>query len=72
MKFSRTYSLQEIAGIINATYVGDAHFPVKGMNEIHVVEPGDIVFVDHPKYYPDQQRSGMSRGKGLVDFRGSV
>ena len=21
------------------------------MNEIHVVEPGDIVFVDHPKYY---------------------
>ena len=51
MKFSRTYSLQEIAGIINATYVGDAHFPVKGMNEIHVVEPGDIVFVDHPKYY---------------------
>ena len=21
------------------------------MNEIHVVENGDIVFVDHPKYY---------------------
>src|SRR5690554_203372 len=21
------------------------------MNEIHVVQPGDIVFVDHPKYY---------------------
>jgi UDP-3-O-[3-hydroxymyristoyl] glucosamine N-acyltransferase len=21
------------------------------MNEIHVVEKGDIVFVDHPKYY---------------------
>jgi UDP-3-O-[3-hydroxymyristoyl] glucosamine N-acyltransferase len=21
------------------------------MNEIHVVETGDIVFVDHPKYY---------------------
>ena len=21
------------------------------MNEIHVVEEGDIVFVDHPKYY---------------------
>jgi UDP-3-O-[3-hydroxymyristoyl] glucosamine N-acyltransferase len=21
------------------------------MNEIHVVEQGDIVFVDHPKYY---------------------
>jgi UDP-3-O-[3-hydroxymyristoyl] glucosamine N-acyltransferase len=24
---------------------------VLGMNEIHVVESGDIVFVDHPKYY---------------------
>ncbi len=51
MKFSRTYSLQEIAGIINTAYVGDDDFPVQGMNEIHVVEPGDIVFVDHPKYY---------------------
>jgi len=51
MKFSRTYSLQEIAGIIDVTFVGDHNFPVKGMNEIHVVEPGDIVFVDHPKYY---------------------
>jgi len=51
MKFSRTYSLQEIAGIIDVTFVGDNNFPVKGMNEIHVVEPGDIVFVDHPKYY---------------------
>lgn len=51
MKFSRTHSLQEIAGIINTAYVGEANFPVLGMNEIHVVEPGDIVFVDHPKYY---------------------
>ncbi|MBT8283678.1 MAG: UDP-3-O-(3-hydroxymyristoyl)glucosamine N-acyltransferase, partial [Muriicola sp.] len=32
-------------------YVGAPDFPVTGMNEIHVVEPGDIVFVDHPKYY---------------------
>ncbi|MCR9229096.1 MAG: UDP-3-O-(3-hydroxymyristoyl)glucosamine N-acyltransferase, partial [Flavobacteriaceae bacterium] len=30
---------------------GDENFPVLGMNEIHVVEAGDIVFVDHPKYY---------------------
>jgi UDP-3-O-[3-hydroxymyristoyl] glucosamine N-acyltransferase len=26
--------------------VGDANFVVSGMNEIHVVEQGDIVFVD--------------------------
>lgn len=51
MKFSKTYTLQEIASIISCTFVGAANFPVLGMNEIHVVEPGDIVFVDHPKYY---------------------
>lgn len=51
MKFPKTYSLSEIASILDCKYVGDSQFPVHGMNEIHVVEPGDIVFVDHPKYY---------------------
>lgn len=51
MKFNRTYTLKEISEIISCKYVGDDNFPVLGMNEIHVVEPGDIVFVDHPKYY---------------------
>ncbi|GGE27893.1 UDP-3-O-(3-hydroxymyristoyl)glucosamine N-acyltransferase [Psychroflexus planctonicus] len=51
MKFPRTYALQEIAKLIDVEFVGDADFPVLGMNEIHVVEEGDIVFVDHPKYY---------------------
>ncbi len=51
MKFPRQYALKEIAELINCEYVGDADFPVQGMNEIHVVTPGDIVFVDHPKYY---------------------
>jgi len=51
MKFPRTYSLKEIADLIGSKYVGNPGFPVEGMNEIHVVEPGDIVFVDHPKYY---------------------
>jgi UDP-3-O-[3-hydroxymyristoyl] glucosamine N-acyltransferase len=51
MKFPKVYALQEIATIINCEYVGDANFTVSGMNEIHVVEKGDIVFVDHPKYY---------------------
>ena len=37
--------------MINAKYVGAKDFPVLGMNEIHVVQAGDIVFVDHPKYY---------------------
>ena len=51
MKFNKPQTLEEIAKIINCDYVGNAEFPVLGMNEIHVVQPGDIVFVDHPKYY---------------------
>jgi UDP-3-O-[3-hydroxymyristoyl] glucosamine N-acyltransferase len=51
MKFQKPQTLKEIANIIRCDFVGDDHFPVLGMNEIHVVESGDIVFVDHPKYY---------------------
>lgn len=51
MKFKKQHTLEEIASLIGATFVGDPFFPVLGMNEIHVVVPGDIVFVDHPKYY---------------------
>lgn len=51
MKFPRKHTLQEIATLISAEYIGDPEFPVMGMNEIHVVTAGDIVFVDHPKYY---------------------
>ena len=51
MKLPRVYSLKEIAEIIGTTFVGHEDFPVTGFNEIHVVENGDIVFVDHPKYY---------------------
>ncbi len=31
--------------------MGADDFQILGMNEIHVVQNGDIVFVDHPKYY---------------------
>ena len=51
MKFPKPHTLKQIAGLIDCEFVGDADFQVLGMNEIHVVEPGDIVFVDHPKYY---------------------
>ncbi|MBW8198405.1 UDP-3-O-(3-hydroxymyristoyl)glucosamine N-acyltransferase [Flagellimonas abyssi] len=51
MKFAKTHTLKEISEIIACDFVGDENFPVLGMNEIHVVEEGDIVFVDHPKYY---------------------
>jgi len=51
LKFPQPYTLKQISELIGTTYVGADDFPVLGMNEIHVVEPGDIVFVDHPKYY---------------------
>lgn len=51
MKFPNSYTLKQIAQLINCKFVGDENFEVLGMNEIHVVESGDIVFVDHPKYY---------------------
>ena len=51
MKFPQKHTLQQIATLISSEYIGDPDFPVLGMNEIHVVVPGDIVFVDHPKYY---------------------
>lgn len=60
MKFNKTYTLKQIAEIINSKYIGTDDFPVQGMNEIHVVEPGDIVFVDHPKYYDKALQSAAT------------
>lgn len=60
MKFPRIHSLEEIAKLIDVSYVGSANYPVTGCNEIHVVEKGDIVFVDHPKYYDKALESEAS------------
>ena len=60
MKFPKAYTLQEIANLISVNFVGDKDFPVLGMNEIHVVESGDIVFVDHPKYYDKALQSAAT------------
>jgi UDP-3-O-[3-hydroxymyristoyl] glucosamine N-acyltransferase len=51
MRFPNPQKLANIADILKCTFVGSPDFPVLGMNEIHVVRPGDIVFVDHHKYY---------------------
>lgn len=60
MKFPEPQTLQDIAAILDCDFVGDASFPVIGMNEIHVVQPGDIVFVDHPKYYDKALQSAAT------------
>ncbi len=60
MKFPQKHTLQQIATIISCKFMGDPNFPVYGMNEIHVVTEGDIVFVDHPKYYDKALNSAAS------------
>lgn len=51
MHFPSPVSMQWIATFINAKLVGNKNSYATGINEIHKVEPGDLVFVDHPKYY---------------------
>jgi UDP-3-O-[3-hydroxymyristoyl] glucosamine N-acyltransferase len=51
VQFDRPYSLAEMARLLDCSYIGADDFKVTGLNEIHVVGPGDMVFVDHPKYY---------------------
>lgn len=51
MTFEQPQTLKKIAEIIGARFIGDENFPVFGTNEIHIVREGDIVFVNHPKYY---------------------
>ncbi len=51
MQFPSPVSIQWIAEFINAKLTGNSNGRATGINEIHKVEPGDLVFVDHPKYY---------------------
>jgi len=70
-------SLGDLAGFLGAKYVGDPEHLVEGMNEIHMVEKGDLTFVDHPKYYDKALQSNATtilinkdvpcpEGKGLI------
>lgn len=51
MRFHSPQKLKAIADLIGAKFIGPEDFEVLGTNEIHMVQPGDIVFVNHPKYY---------------------
>jgi UDP-3-O-[3-hydroxymyristoyl] glucosamine N-acyltransferase len=51
MKFPSPVSVQWIADFIGAELMGNKNSSATGINEIHKVESGDLVFVDHPKYY---------------------
>lgn len=51
MQFPSPVPVQWIAELVGARIKGNVTGMAKGINEIHKVEPGDLVFVDHPKYY---------------------
>ncbi len=77
MKISPGRTLAELNEMIHGKVIGDPALMVTGINEIHRVEPGDLTFVDHPKYYDKALYSEASfiiinkevevpPGKGLI------
>lgn len=51
MRLDKPVTVKWIADFIGAELIGNNSAMATGINEIHKVEKGDIVFVDHPKYY---------------------
>ncbi|MDR2084432.1 MAG: UDP-3-O-(3-hydroxymyristoyl)glucosamine N-acyltransferase [Bacteroidales bacterium] len=51
MKFTTNITLETILEITGAKPKGNLNVEILGLNEVHMVEKGDISFVDHPKYY---------------------
>lgn len=77
MKLKSPITLAKAAELLSCKFVGNPDQLILGLNEIHVVEPGDIVFVDHPKYYDKALKSAATfilidkevecpEGKGLL------
>src|SRR5215510_9698390 len=60
MRFDKPVPLHEIARLIDAELIGNSQAMATGINEIHKVEAGDLVFVDHPKYYDTCLNSAAS------------
>ena len=51
MKFLQPIPVKTLATQIGATLIGDDSLTAYGINEIHKVEAGDIVFADNAKYF---------------------
>lgn len=51
MQLNPPQTLRQVADFLQARFEGNPAFPISGINEIHVVNKGDLTFVDHPKYY---------------------
>ncbi len=77
MKLKSPLSLEQAAKFLNCEFIGNPSHQISGLNEIHMVENGDLVFVDHPKYYDKALNSAATTilidkqvecpdGKGLL------
>lgn len=60
MLLNPSLSLGQVAQLLKADFAGAADHVVSGINEIHRVMPGDLTFVDHPKYYDKALKSKAS------------
>jgi UDP-3-O-[3-hydroxymyristoyl] glucosamine N-acyltransferase len=60
MKFPSPVSLSWLSEFLEARLIGNVSASATGINEIHKVEKGDLVFVDHPKYYQKCLQSAAS------------
>ena len=60
MRFEKPVPVRRIADLINAELSGNINGSATGINDIHKVEEGDLVFVDHPKYYDTCIQSAAS------------
>jgi UDP-3-O-[3-hydroxymyristoyl] glucosamine N-acyltransferase len=77
MKLKEALSLKDVAEFLTCEFVGNPQHLISGINEIHMVQKGDLVFVDHPKYYDKALNSNATtilidkkvpapEGKGLL------
>ncbi|MCA0397131.1 MAG: UDP-3-O-(3-hydroxymyristoyl)glucosamine N-acyltransferase [Bacteroidetes bacterium] len=60
MRFPSPVSLSWLAEFLDAELIGNKDAMATGINELHRVEVGDLVFVDHPKYYNTCLQSAAS------------
>src|SRR5215203_557543 len=64
MRFEKPVPLKGIARLIGAEIIGENKGDASGINEIHKVEEGDLVFVDHPNII----RSVLTRQQRILSL----
>ncbi len=60
MQLTTPVTLTELSQLTSATPVGNGNHLITGINEIHMVQAGDLTFVDHPKYYDKALQSAAT------------